>query len=505
MIFIGDKQLTRQEVTAVARCGAQVALSPGAREKIIRSRAVVDAYVKENRVAYGITTGVGKLCNTLVTPEQAAQLQVNLSLSHSCGIGRRLSEEEARAIMVIRVNIFALGCSGISLPVVEKMAEMLNHGLTPVLPEGGGVGSSGSLSIGGHMALAITGKGEMYYRHRRLSSAGAFAEAGIPPAVLQTKDCLSLINGTHAMCGIGILALEDLWRAVKVAEICTAVSLEALEGNTAAFDPRLNGAKLHKGQRDAAANIMAMLEGSCIFSMKHKNVQDAYSYRCVPQVDGAAREVLAFAGETLEREINSVSDNPVVIAEDGVILSGGNFHGQIPGLALDNIAMAAATLGKIVERRISRLIDPQSSGLPAFLIENSGLNSGLMIPQYVAASLASEIKLMANPASTDSIPTSGGQEDVVSNGTLSAIKAREAVKRIQSMLGIEIICAAQALDLSGRNGLGKGTIAALECIRRRIPRLEQDRFLEPDIVDATGLVVSGELVETVENAVGPLK
>lgn len=505
MISLGLKPLTRREIVEVARNGVQVELSAAARERICKSRAVVDKYVKESIVAYGITTGVGKLCNTFVTPEQAAQLQVNLSLSHSCGVGKRLSEEESRAVMVIRVNNFARGCSGISLPIVEKMVEMLNLGLNPVLPEGGGVGSSGSLSTGGHMALAITGRGEICYRQEVLLAAEAFARAGIQPAVLETKDCLSLINGTHAMCGIGILAMEDLWKAIKVSEICTAVSLEALAGNTAAFDQRLNGSKLHKGQTDAAANIIAMLEGSEIFTMKHRNVQDAYSYRCVPQVNGGAREVLEFAEGVLKREINSVSDNPVVIAEDEVILSGGNFHGQIPGLALDNVAMAVATVSKIVERRISRLIDPQSSGLPAFLIENSGLNSGLMIPQYIAASLASEIKLLANPASTDSIPTSGGQEDVVSNGTLAAIKAREAVNRLQSMLGVEIICAAQALDLSRRVNLGKGTIAAQGCIRRHVSKLEEDRFLEPDIVEATGLVASGELVEAVEKAIGTLK
>lgn len=381
---------------------------------------------------------------------------------------------------------------------------MLNAGIHPVLPEGGGVGSSGSLSIGGHMALGLTGRAECFYKGERMPSADAFKKAGLTPAVLGTKDCLCLINGTHAMCGIGMLALEDLWNIVRESEISAAVSLEALTGNTAAFDPRLNGAKLHKGQRDAAANVIKVLTGSDIFTLPHKNVQDAYSHRCVPQINGGAREVLDFVEATLTREINSASDNPLVLPEDGEILSGGNFHGQIAGLALDNLAMAAATVAKICERRVSRLVDPQSSGLPAFLVEKSGVNSGLMIPQYVAANMASEIKLMANPTTTDTIPTSGGQEDVISNGTIAAVKAREAIRRLQVLLGVELICTAQALDLSGRTGLGKGTVAAQACIRKHIARLTEDRFLAPDIDTATALVASGELITATEQAVGQL-
>ncbi len=504
MIIIGDKQLTFEDVVKVARYNEKVSLSDCAINRIKSSRSVVDKYVNEAKIAYGVTTGVGKLCNTIIEPEQTLQLQINLSKSHSTGICKPLSEEEVRAIMIIRINNFTLGHSGISLPVVEIMVDMLNANIHPVLPKRGGVGSSGSLSIGGHMALCITGNSEVFLNGNRMSTEEALKLNGIKPVVLQAKDCLSVINGTHAMCGIGALALWDMWIAVKTSEISAAMGLEALNGNTSAFDSRLNSAKLHKGQRDAASNILKMIEKSELYNLKHKSVQDAYCYRCIPQVDGGARELLSFAETILNNEINSVSDNPLVFSDEEEIISGGNFHGQIAGHALDSLSMAAATIAKISERRISRMVDPQSSGLPAFLVENSGLNSGFMIPQYIAASLVSEIKLLAIPAAIDSIPTSGGQEDVVSNGTISANKAKEATELLNYIIGIELACSAQALDLSGRSNLGVGTAKAFEFIRKHLKKLDCDRFLEPDLQIITSLVSSGQLIEEVEKTIGTL-
>lgn len=504
MRMIGLGHLTCHDIERVARRGEHVGFTEEAMQRIKDSRGVVDRYVEESRIAYGITTGVGKLCNTIISSDQAQQLQTNISRSHACGIGDPLSEEETRSILLVRLNQFALGYSGISWDVVQTMMEMLNLGLHPVLPRGGGVGSSGSLSTGAHMALAMTGEGRIVYKGEELPATEAFKKAGLQPVVLGTKECLSLINGTHVMCGIGALAVSDLWTAIRSSEICAAVSLEALIGNTAAFDIRVQQSKAHKGQIDSANNILCLIEGSELYHLEPANVQDAYAYRCTPQVMGGARELLDHAQEMLENEINSAADNPIVLSDADLILSCGNFHGQVAGLALDLVAMAAAVVAKISERRISRMVDPQSSGLPAFLVEASGINSGFMIPQYIAASLTSEIKLLANPAATDSIPTSGGQEDVVSNGTISANKARQAAGHLFHILGIEALCAAQAMDLSGRRQLGKGTQAAYASIRGKVDKYVEDRIMEPDILAATRLIETGTLIQDTEEVIGIL-
>lgn len=505
-ILISGSELTCHDVVSVARNNEQVQLAPEAKSRIRASKHVVEKYVAESKVAYGITTGVGKLCNTLVSKEQAVQLQKNIALSHACGIGAPLSIAQTRAIMLIRANMLATGYSGVSLEIVAMLASMLNAGIHPILPEKGGVGSSGSLSIGAHLALAISGNGEVVVENQRIPAAEAMQRKGLTPLILQTKEALSLINGTHAMCGIGSLLISDMWDAIRSLEIAAAISLEALHGNTAAFDKRLNETKRHPQQQAASRNITRLVAGSALYTtIKPRNVQDAYSHRCLPQVHGGTRDLLAFAQLLLEREMNSAADNPLVFADDEVILSGGNFHGQIPAIALDNIAIACAVIARLAERRISRMVDPQSSSLPAFLAPNSGLNSGLMIPQYIAASLVSEIKLLANPASVDSIPTSGGQEDVVSNGTIAANKARLAVNNLQTIIGIELICAAQAMYLSGRQELGKGSEAAYHCIRKSIEPLQEDRFQEPDIIAATQLVASGALIREVERVIGKLE
>jgi len=503
-VLIDGSRLNCAEVTSVARDKERVELGLDVMERLIASRGVVDAYVRDSRVAYGITTGVGKLCNEVISREQSVELQRNILLSHSCGVGSPLSEEEVRAIMLVRANMFAVGNSGVSPEVVDILVSMLNAGIHPVLPEKGGVGSGGSISIGAHLAMAITGNGEAIVDGQRMPSRKALESKGLKPVVLGPKDALCLLNGTHAMCGIGSLAVHDLWNAVKSAEIAAAMSLEALSGNVGPFEQVISDAKRHPGQRDAARNIRRMLEGSGLYTRAPVRVQDAYSFRCLPQNHGAAREVLSFCQTLLEREMNSASDNPLVFPEEQRIISCGNFHGEIPAMALDFLAMAAVVVANLSERRISRMVDPQSSNLPAFLVHQSGLNSGFMIPQYIAASLVSEMKLLASPVSIDSIPTSGGQEDIVSNGTIAARKAREVVEDLNSIVGIELLSAAQAMDLSGRKDFGKGTWAAYRCVREHIKPLIGDRFMEPDILSATRLVSSGTIVRETERVVGVL-
>ncbi len=503
-IVIGNKDLTCNDVLKVARFKEKVELAEEAEKRILKSRELVEEYVKEGKIAYGVTTGVGKLCNTYVSPKQAEELQVNLSRSHACGVGEPLLEEEARAIMLIRLNTFSLGYSGVTIELVEMLINMLNNGVTPFLPRKAGNGSGGSLSICANLALCVRGEGRAFYQGQEMESKKALEMAGLKPIVLKAKECLCLINGTHTACGIAALAYCDLLNAVKAAEITAAINLEAISGNTAAFDERINNAKRHKGQRDAAKNINLMLTDSAIYNMKHKSVQDAYSFRCLPQIHGGVREMLDGVKYELENEINSASDNPQTLVDDKLIFSCGNFNGQLLSMFTDNLALACSVLAKITERRIARMVDPQCTGLPDFLIENSGVNSGYMIPQYVAANMEAEIKLLANPVSSDSTPVSGGQEDVNSNVTISANKARDAVDDMNTMLGVELIVAAQALELSKREDLGKGTIAAVKKIRSIVPSLESDRWLEPEIVACAKLVQSGEYVAAVEEAVGKL-
>ncbi len=504
MITLTGSSLTIDEIVAVARDHEPVALADEACAAVAAAREVVDAYARSGRLAYGVTTGVGELRDRVISPEDTARFQRNLIHSHSAGVGECLPEEAVRAMLLVRLNMLAQGYSGVRLELLEFIRALLNRGVHPCVPELSGVGSSGSLSAAAHATLVVLGEGEAFYGGQRLPGARALEAAGLTPLALAPKEGLSMINGTHLMTGLGALALADTERLARQADIALALSFEALNGRTDAYDARLHLAKRHRGQQQAAANARRLLAGSDLYDRPASTVQDAYSLRCAPQVHGAVREAMRFSREVLENEANSAADNPLVFSQEGDIVSGGNFHGEAVAMALDALAVACAEIGSISERRIARLVDHKLSGLPAFLTRAGGLNSGLMIPQYVAVSLVSENKLLASPAVVDSIPTSANQEDLVSGGSVAARKVRQIVSNVQYVLAIELLCAAQAVDLQPARRLGEGARAAHAAIRRHVPTLEDDRILAMDVECLRALVRSGELITAAEAVVGRL-
>lgn len=504
-IEVGDA-LTIADVVAVARERAQVALSSHARQRMAASRAVVEDLVREGATVYGITTGVGQLAGVRISPSQSAQLQVNIVRSHSAGVGDPLPDEVVRAMMLLRAHALARGFSGIREEPVALLLAMLNRKLHPVIPSQGSVGASGDLAPLAHLALAVIGEGEVRADEAVRPASEALAAAGLRPVVLAAKEGMALINGTQLMSACGALALYDARSLAVCADIAGAMTCEALHALPDAFDAPLHAARPHPGQEASARNLRRLLEGSEMRSAEHAHarVQDAYALRCIPQVHGAARDALAYVGGVLEIEINSATDNPLVFAEARRVVSGGNFHGQPVALALDVLAIAAAALAGIAERRIERLVNPHLSGLPAFLTEDGGLHSGLMLAQYTAAALVSENKVLSHPASVDSIPTSANQEDHVSMGAAAARKARAVVGQAQQVLGIELVCAAQAMDLHAPLRPAAGTGAAYRAVREAVPRLSEDRVLAPDLAAAKQLVAEGTLRRGVEKAIGAL-
>jgi histidine ammonia-lyase len=448
-VVLDGGPLALEDVIAVACDGARVRLGPEGHRRASVARRFVDDIAGAVTPIYGITTGVGMLKDVVIPPEQRAALQRNLVLSHAGGVGPPLSEIETRAIMVLLAASLARGASGVRPEVIELVARCLNARVHPVIPEQGSVGSSGDLAPLAHLAACLIGEGEVWSDGATVPAHAALIRAGLAPLSLQAKEGLALLNGTHLMAGLGTLAVTDAATLARLADVTGAMSLEALLGTNAAFDPRIHALRPHPGQTASATNLRALTEGSAIIASHHDctRVQDAYSLRCMPQVHGSARDAVQFARATLERELASVTDNPLVFAADREVLSGGNFHGEPLGLALDLLAIGLAQLGGIAERRIDRLVNPLvSDGLPAFLAPAGGLNSGYMIAQYVAASLASELKTLAHPASVDSIPTSGLQEDYNSMGAGAALKVRRAVGNVRRILAIELLLAAQALD-----------------------------------------------------------
>ncbi len=504
MITVTGSSLTVEEIVAVARRREAVQLSPSVRDKVDAARAVVDRYVAEKKIAYGVTTGVGELRDEFISPQDVARLQHNLMRSHACGVGEPLPVETVRAMALVRINMLAQGYSGVRYELVSFLVELLNRGVHPVIPEHSGTGSSGSLSASAHFALVLLGEGEAFFEGQRLPGAEALRRAGLSPIELAPKEGLSLINGTHLMTGMGALALADTLALASQTDVALALSLEALNGRPDAFDARLHGAKRYPGQQHTAANVRRLIAGSDLYDRPPTTTQDAYSLRCGAQIQGAVREALAYVRHTVEAEANSAADNPLVFSQEGDIVSGGNFHGEAVAFALDTLAMACSELGDISERRTARLVDRKLSGLPAFLTRAGGLNSGLMIPQYVAVSLVSENKVLAGPASIDSIPTSANQEDLVSGGTVAALKVGRIVANVQYVLAIELMCAAQALDLQPGRRLGKGTAIAHQFLRQHVPTLEEDRILAGDIERFRDLIRAGELLAAVGEAVGSL-
>ena len=490
----------------MARCGARVMLTPAARERVSESRAFVGSLLNREAAVYGINTGFGRLAHVRVAHADVETLQRNLIVSHAVGVGTPFPTEVVRGMLLLRAQSLAVGVSGVRLEVLDILVECLNRAVHPVVPSQGSVGSSGDLAPLAHIALALIGLGTAEYRGEVQPAARALERAGIQPLVLAAKEGLALINGTQAMTSIGALVLHDARHLATCADIAGAMSLEALNGALSNFDPRIMAVRPHPGAALAAENVRRLGAGSPIHALHGEcgKVQDAYSLRCIPQVHGASRDAIAHACEVVGRELNSATDNPLIFAAEDIVLSGGNFHGEPVALAMDYAKIAIAELANISERRTAHLQDPALSGLPPFLTRHEGLHSGLMITQYTAASLVSENKVLAHPASVDSVPTSANQEDHVSMGTTSARHARQVLENSQWVIAIEILNAAQGLDCRKPLLPGPGTGAALAAVREVVPQLDEDRQLQADMQAVHALVSSGRLQEAVQGAIGAL-
>lgn len=508
-VVLDGREASIKDVVLVARYGATAELAEEAAPRIEASRQIVERCVDESLTRYGITTGFGKFCDVVISKESNAALQRNLIMSHAVGVGEPLAEEIVRAMMLLRVNALAVGNSGARLSTVLALLDMLNAGIVPVVPEKGSLGASGDLAPLAHMALALCGMGDCFYRGRRLPASEALSSAGLKPVELAAKEGLALINGTQCMTAIASLAAFDAWKLARTADVVAAITMQALRGITDAYDPRVHEARGQYGQIECAANMRALLNGSmCTTRQGQERVQDPYTLRCVPQIHGASRDAIGYVFDVVSREINAATDNPLIFLNPddpsgGDIISGGNFHGQPVALAMDFLGIAAAELANVSERRIERLVNPAlSNGLPAFLVRDGGLNSGFMIVQYSAASLVSENKVLAHPASVDSIPSSANQEDHVSMGTIAARKAREILGNARTVLALELIAACQAVDLrDGADALSPATRAAYSSLRSIVPMVDKDRIMQDDIAAAIALVSDGTILRTAEEAI----
>jgi len=507
-VSVGEP-LTLEDVVAVSR-GADVTFAGPARERVRAARAVVERAVADGRRMYGVTTGFGALADVAIAPEQTSALQRGIVTSHATAVGRPLSREEARAMLLLRAHVLALGHSGVREDVVDRMVEMLNRDVIPAVPQQGSLGASGDLAPLASLALPLIGLGRLLSPDDDSTPAGdVLAHEGLTPLELEAKEGLALVNGTQGMLAVGVLALVRAEMLTRTADVVAAMTIEAALGTDAPFDERLQALRPHPGQALSAANLRALLAGSPIRESHRDSahlVQDAYSLRCAPQVHGATRDTCGHTRQVLSVEANAVSDNPIVLVEDDDVWSGGNFHGMPVAVALDALALALVPLASISDRRLYRLLDPATSnGLPPFLVPESGLNSGFMLIQYTAASIVSESKALAHPASVDSIPSSAGQEDHVSMGMTSARHAREVVANAEMVLALEALAAAQALDLRAPLEPGPATGAALRAIRERVPFVEHDREFAPDIEAAAELVRQGSLVAAAVPVTGPLR
>jgi histidine ammonia-lyase len=494
-VVLDGHSLTLDDVVAVALDGAPVELLPAARARMERAHEVVRVLVASGAVAYGVTTGFGKLSDVAIPPERLDELQVNLVRSHAAGVGPLLAEREARAMMLLRANCIAKGYSGARPLLVDLLAGMLNAGLYPPIPEQGSVGASGDLSPLAHLALALIGEGDLLRGEERADAAGMLAAAGLSPARLGPKEGLTLINGTQAHTAVASLAVLDAHRLWQVAHLAGAMSLEALMGTPVAFDARIQDVRGQLGQAASAALLRSLLQDSEIReSHRHgdSRVQDAYCLRCMPQVHGPVLDAIDFCAGVIGREINAATDNPLVFADTGELLSGGNFHGQAGAMALDFLAIAMTNLATIAERRIDRLVNPDlNHGLPPMLARDAGVNSGFMMAQVTAASLASECKVLSHPASVDTIPTDGNKEDVVPMAMGAAWKLRRIIGNVRNILAIELMCAAQGLDYRLPLRAGRGAARGHQLVRQVVKPLEQDRVLSTDILALAAAIERG--------------
>jgi len=505
-VYLDGESLTLEEVAKVAHSLAKVELSEEASRRVAEGRRVVEDKLKGEEPVYGVNTGFGQLCEVRIPAEKVEELQVNLLRSHAAGVGEILDEESVRAVMVLMANNLAKGYSGISSETLQALIDMINKGVYPLVPIQGSVGASGDLAPLSHLSLVLIGEGEAIFKGIRLSGGDALREAELKPIKLGAKEGLSLINGCQFSAGVGAMTILAGERCCRIADIAGALSFEALLGDIRAFDERIHQARPHPGQMTVAGNFRRLLADSLRVKSgnRREKTQDCYSLRCLPQVHGAVRDALSFVRGVLEREINSATDNPMVFAGEGEIISGGNFHGEPLALALDFMGLGLSELANISERRVERLLNPKLSGLPPALVQECGLNSGLMMVQLTAASLVSENKVLAHPASVDSIPTSAGKEDHVSMCPIAANKGRKILDNLLRVLAIELICGAQGLDL--RRPLQSSPVleGVHQVVRSRVEFLTHDRELHKDIEAVVELIKGDELMNKVESFIEAL-
>ena len=505
-IAIDGHSLTLETLFLVAREKINVNITPEAIERMNKSRNCVEELIKANKVIYGVNTGFGKLADVHIPADEIEELQKNLVLSHSCGTGLPIPQEIVRAAMLLKANSLCSGYSGTRPEISEFLITMLNNDVVPYIPQKGSVGASGDLAPLAHMTLVMLGLGEAWKDSQRISGAKALELANLKPVLLGAKEGLALLNGTQVLTAYAALALYRAKRLVKLADIAGAISVESLLHSQTAFDPRIQKARGFRNQIKVADNLKKLLAESEI-DASHKDcgkVQDAYSSRCIPQVHGGVRHAIDYVEDVVTTEINAATDNPLVFYEENEVISGGNFHGQPVALACDTLAIACSQLANISERRLANLLDPNHSNLPAFLVSDSGTNSGFMIPQVTAAALVSENKILSHPASVDSIPTSANQEDFVSMGNHAARKALEVVENAETVIGLELLAGCQAMDFRQNLKPGKGTAPAYQTIREHIPPVQKDRLFENDIEIIKRLIFQNLIVDQVENKIGSL-
>lgn len=511
-VLMNGRDLTIEQVISVCRHGEKVALTEESAAAVKKARDYIEKKLEEKAVIYGLTTGFGKFSNVVISEEEVAALQRNLIISHTCAMGDPYPTEYVRAAMLLRCNALARGNSGIRPETLDTLIRMLNEGVHPIIPQKGSLGASGDLAPLSHIALGLIGEGMAEYKGQVMPAREALEKAGIEPVVLAAKEGLALNNGTQMMTAVGVNVLYDAMNLLKTADIAGAMTAEALHGIKKAYDHKVHDVRGHQGQKDTAENLLRLLEGSGnALDVQESKVQDPYTLRCIPQIHGASRDAIRYVYEAVSREINAVTDNPLVFPDEDEVISGGNFHGQPMALAFDFMKMAISELANVSERRIERLVNPAlSEGLPAFLTKHGGVCSGFMITQYAAASMVSENKVYDHPACVDSIPSSGNQEDHVSMGTTSARTAAMVLDNAQKVLGIELAAAAQGIWLrqeigeKGVDNLAPATRAAYDYIRTLSQPVDEDVIMYNELIKFDEMVKSGKLVEAVE-AVTPLK
>lgn len=506
-VFIDGEHLTLEQVLEVAEGKVKVKISPTVEKKVRRSRDFIEKALDQGEKIYGVTTGFGLLSDQLIDHSQIEDLQRNLIRSHSVGVGPTFDEVTTRAIMLLRANVIAMGYSGVRMEVLKRLIDMVNKGVHPLVPEQGSVGASGDLAPLAHLTSVLIGEGEAIFNGKAMPGKKAMEMAGIPILTLKAKEGLALVNGTQVMTAVGLLSLLRAERLCKLADIVGACTLDALKGSLSAFDPDIQRVRPFPGSLAVSKNFKKLGRYSEI-AKSHQfcsKIQDAYSLRCIPQVHGAVRDALAYVRKILEIEVNSATDNPLIFAEQRKILNCGNFHGEPVAFALDLLGIAVSELGGISERRIEKLINPALSGLPAFLTMEGGLHSGLMMVQVSAAALVSENKILAHPASVDSIPTSADKEDHVSMGTIAARKGRDITRNVEHILAMELLCATQGLEFLLPLQPGIGIKEAYHVVREKVPPIKGDRRFSEDIKKIQLLIESGELLNQVEKVAGQLK